>query len=107
VHRDRPERAVGEWVLPDIGHSALLGDAGMSIMARLTPDLPEHGASSGWSEAARFVAGLPDPTPDAHGGHLVACWNWLRLKASFRLWLTSQPATASLPVHPPHHWSTE
>lgn len=160
VHRDRPDRAVGEWVLPDIGHSALLGDTGVSSTARLTLELPGHGASSGWletaadlrqvaaacadaaletaadsvfapvtlvahggsaalavlmaqhlgprcaglvlhaplplnaEEAAHFLGGLPDPTPDAHGGHLLACWNWLRLKALFRPWLTADANAA-------------
>jgi pimeloyl-ACP methyl ester carboxylesterase len=38
-------------------------------------------------EAAQFLFHLPDSTPHSTGAHLVAAWNWARMKHLFWPWL--------------------
>ena len=38
-------------------------------------------------ERAQFLSLLPDATPQSSGGHLVAAWNWARMKYLFWPWL--------------------
>ncbi|MCA2997193.1 MAG: alpha/beta fold hydrolase [Rhodocyclaceae bacterium] len=46
------------------------------------------------AERAQFVSQLPDLTPNATGAHLLAAWNWARMKALF--WPWQQPTVAAV-----------
>ncbi|MFM7294030.1 MAG: alpha/beta fold hydrolase [Burkholderiales bacterium] len=46
------------------------------------------------AERAQFVSQLPDLTPNATGAHLLAAWNWARMKALF--WPWQQPTIAAV-----------
>lgn len=43
-------------------------------------------------EAAQFLSLLPDATPQSTGAHLVAAWNWARMKHLFWPWLPQTSA---------------
>jgi pimeloyl-ACP methyl ester carboxylesterase len=45
-------------------------------------------------ERELFLAGLPDSAPHATGAHLVAAWNWARMKHLFWPWLPSDGKSA-------------
>lgn len=45
------------------------------------------------AEREQFLAQLPDLTPHATGAHLLAAWNWARMKALF--WPWQQPTIAA------------
>ena len=46
------------------------------------------------AERAQFISQLPDLTPHSTGAHLLAAWNWARMKALF--WPWQQPTTAAV-----------
>ncbi|MBC7624095.1 MAG: hypothetical protein H7232_11960, partial [Aeromicrobium sp.] len=46
------------------------------------------------SERAQFLSQLPDLTPHSTGAHMIAAWNWARLKALFWPWQPQNVAAA-------------
>jgi pimeloyl-ACP methyl ester carboxylesterase len=53
------------------------------------------------AERDTFLAALPDLAPHATGAHLLAAWNWVRLKALFWPWLPPSAAAAIRAAAPP------
>jgi pimeloyl-ACP methyl ester carboxylesterase len=45
------------------------------------------------AERAQFISQLPDLTPHSTGAHMLAAWNWARMKALF--WPWQQPTKAA------------
>ena len=45
------------------------------------------------AERAQFISQLPDLTPHSTGAHMLAAWNWARMKALF--WPWQQPTMAA------------
>jgi pimeloyl-ACP methyl ester carboxylesterase len=46
------------------------------------------------TERAQFLSLLPDATPQSTGAHLIAAWNWARMKHLFWPWLPQNAAAA-------------
>jgi pimeloyl-ACP methyl ester carboxylesterase len=53
------------------------------------------------TEAALWLSGLPDLNPHATGAHLIAAWNWARLKHLFWPWLPPNAQAAVIAPAPP------
>jgi pimeloyl-ACP methyl ester carboxylesterase len=60
------------------------------------------------TERAAFLAALPDLAPHPTGAHLIAAWNWARMKALFWPWLPSNAAAVrKVDAPPPTRLHTE
>ena len=53
------------------------------------------------AQSAVLLAGLPDLQPHATGAHLIAAWNWARLKHLFWPWLPADASAAIAAAAPP------
>lgn len=65
-----------------IGATMAVASAGRCRSLRLVNPLPLDDA-----EQAQFLSLLPDATPHSTGAHLLAAWNWARMKHLFWPWL--------------------